>query len=46
MTVTEGYPITLTCKAKGHPTPIIEWKREDGRPIRAQGNGIQFLLSF
>ena len=38
--VTEGYPITLTCRARGHPTPVIEWKREDGRPVRAQGSGI------
>lgn len=42
ITVTEGYPITLTCRARGHPTPVIEWKREDGRPIRAHGNGKKF----
>ena len=25
--------------AEGRPLPKIEWKREDGQPIRAQQNG-------
>ena len=33
MTVREGNTIHLRCRAEGHPTPTIEWKREDGKPI-------------
>ena len=34
MAVKEGHSIFLYCTAEGHPTPKIEWKREDGKPIR------------
>ena len=26
----EGDDAGLTCRAHGHPTPLIQWKREDG----------------
>ncbi|XP_076308457.1 protein amalgam-like [Tachypleus tridentatus] len=32
---TEGSNVTLTCVAKGYPTPNITWRREDGQPIVA-----------
>jgi len=31
--VTEGSNSSLRCTAAGHPTPLITWRREDGRPI-------------
>ncbi|XP_066940800.1 lachesin-like [Macrobrachium rosenbergii] len=33
LTVREGQDVTLTCRAKGHPTPTIVWRREDNRDI-------------
>nr|CAI5843763.1 unnamed protein product [Callosobruchus analis] len=33
MSVSEGENTTLICKAAGHPTPRITWRREDGQPI-------------
>lgn len=35
--VTEGTNTTLTCKAGGHPTPEITWRREDGQAILVDG---------
>ncbi|UYV78495.1 LSAMP [Cordylochernes scorpioides] len=35
--VREGSNVTLSCRAKGVPSPVITWKREDGQPI-AFGN--------
>ncbi|XP_023330700.1 neurotrimin [Eurytemora carolleeae] len=32
--VSEGDNIVLACKATGHPTPQIRWRREDGKHIR------------
>ncbi|XP_015787102.1 limbic system-associated membrane protein isoform X2 [Tetranychus urticae] len=32
-TVRENSNLTLTCRASGNPSPTIEWRREDGRPI-------------
>ena len=40
--VKEGASTVLTCKAEGHPTPMITWKREDGKPIRGKLNGMCF----
>ncbi|XP_044749436.1 lachesin-like isoform X2 [Coccinella septempunctata] len=31
--VAEGGMVRLTCKAKGHPTPEVQWRREDGKDI-------------
>ncbi|KAF5306581.1 hypothetical protein FQR65_LT07308 [Abscondita terminalis] len=33
LSVLEGENTTLWCKAIGHPTPRIAWRREDGHPI-------------
>lgn len=33
LSVSEGENATLWCKATGHPTPRIAWKREDGQSI-------------
>ncbi|XP_022248698.1 lachesin-like isoform X1 [Limulus polyphemus] len=33
--VREGFNITLSCRAKGYPTPTVTWRREDGQPISA-----------
>ncbi|XP_076336551.1 lachesin-like isoform X2 [Tachypleus tridentatus] len=33
--VREGFNITLSCRAKGYPTPTVTWRREDGQPIAA-----------
>ncbi|XP_069960623.1 neurotrimin-like [Cherax quadricarinatus] len=33
LTVREGQDVTLTCRAKGHPQPIIVWRREDNQDI-------------
>lgn len=31
--VSEGGTVKLTCKAKGHPVPHIQWRKEDGGDI-------------
>ncbi|XP_045478860.1 lachesin-like isoform X2 [Harmonia axyridis] len=31
--VAEGGMVRLTCKAKGHPIPDVQWRREDGKDI-------------
>ncbi|XP_076365758.1 lachesin-like [Tachypleus tridentatus] len=33
MITKEGSNVTLTCVAKGYPTPNITWRREDSQPI-------------
>ena len=33
----EGENVTLVCRAKGHPTPRITWRREDGEDIVVVG---------
>ena len=33
MMVTEGTTVKLDCKARGYPTPKIEWRREDNKNI-------------
>ncbi|KAK4298258.1 hypothetical protein Pmani_029380 [Petrolisthes manimaculis] len=33
ITVREGQDVTLICRAKGHPHPVIVWRREDNQPI-------------
>ena len=32
--VSEGESVVLACKAAGHPSPQIRWRREDGHSIR------------
>ena len=32
----EGSNVTLACRARGYPTPQIQWKREDKREIPMQ----------
>lgn len=31
--VPEGGTVKLTCRAKGHPIPHVQWRREDGKDI-------------
>lgn len=31
--VSEGGTVKLVCKAKGHPEPHIQWRKEDGSDI-------------
>lgn len=33
VTVHEGENATLTCRAKGHPTPRVSWRRESSEQI-------------
>ena len=33
-TVAEGQDVIMSCKAEGHPTPSVQWRREDGAKIR------------
>ena len=40
MMVKEGESVELNCRAEGHPTPTIAWKREDGKTIRGHQNGM------
>ncbi|XP_022245550.1 protein amalgam-like [Limulus polyphemus] len=41
----EGSNVTLTCVAKGYPTPNITWRREDGKPIITSVNATEQLES-
>lgn len=34
--VSEGSNVTLKCRARGHPPPHIQWKREDRKEIPLQ----------
>ncbi|KAK5638410.1 hypothetical protein RI129_012705 [Pyrocoelia pectoralis] len=36
VTVSEGENVTLACKASGHPSPRILWRREDGDHLHLQ----------
>ncbi|ODM99312.1 Lachesin [Orchesella cincta] len=42
----EGSTVKLTCKARGHPTPSIKWRREDGHNItlKTQGSKTQVTV--
>ncbi|KAK2583266.1 hypothetical protein KPH14_009276 [Odynerus spinipes] len=40
MVVREATNVTLTCKAKGYPTPFILWRRADGKPINYNGASV------
>ncbi|KAL7642221.1 UNVERIFIED_CONTAM: hypothetical protein RMT77_006782 [Armadillidium vulgare] len=42
--VQEGHDVSLRCKAKGSPRPLISWKREDGGRIHL-GKGINLKVS-
>lgn len=37
VTVSEASNASLSCRARGHPTPTITWRREDGQPILLNG---------
>ena len=37
LVVREGENLTLSCNATGHPTPHIDWRREDGEDIMLSG---------
>ncbi|XP_049817782.1 lachesin-like, partial [Aethina tumida] len=40
--VPEGGRVQLTCRAKGHPAPHVQWRREDGQEITVkEANGIK-----
>ncbi|EAT35448.1 AAEL012384-PA [Aedes aegypti] len=41
MTVREGGNVTFFCKATGHPTPKVTWRRDDGSPLYQQRNGTE-----
>lgn len=36
--VPEGGTVRLTCRAKGHPLPHVQWRREDGQDIVVRDN--------
>lgn len=36
--VDEHSNVTIQCRASGHPKPTISWRREDGLPIKLNGN--------
>lgn len=38
--VQEGEDATLVCKATGHPTPRVTWRREDGEHILMKKSGV------
>lgn len=40
VTVKEGANATLSCRASGHPSPQITWRRENNEPILLNGNVI------
>lgn len=42
--VKEGQDVTLECRARGSPKPIISWKREDGGKIDVN-NGINLKVT-
>ncbi|CAL4066807.1 unnamed protein product, partial [Meganyctiphanes norvegica] len=42
--VQEGHDVTLRCRARGSPKPIISWKREDGGKIHLS-NGINLKVT-
>lgn len=35
--IAEHTNVSIQCKASGHPKPSISWRREDGSPIRLNG---------
>ncbi|XP_063702653.1 neurotrimin-like [Culicoides brevitarsis] len=39
--VEEGQNVTLTCAATGSPEPIINWRREGGKPLFKGNNGME-----
>ncbi|ROT77205.1 putative neurotrimin isoform X2 [Penaeus vannamei] len=44
VTVKEGHDVTLVCRARGSPKPVISWKREDGGRIDLN-NGINLRVT-
>lgn len=38
-TVEEGNSVTLTCKARGYPPPVVSWKREGNLKIVLRDQG-------
>ncbi|XP_023174444.1 lachesin [Drosophila hydei] len=44
--VPEGSSVRLTCRARGYPEPIVNWRREDGSEIVLKDNaGTKTLVS-
>nr|XP_053639383.1 lachesin-like [Cherax quadricarinatus] len=42
LTVREGEDVTLICRARGHPTPHVVWRREDAQDIILdEGNSVK-----
>jgi hypothetical protein len=44
--VREGSDLSLTCQARGSPTPSVKWRREDGRKISTNKSFSSEYFSF
>ena len=44
-TVREGGNITLECKTRGHPVPVVKWRREDNEKIYLNGEQVYMQAS-
>lgn len=41
LTVREGGNATFFCRATGHPSPKVTWRRDDGSPLYLKRNGTE-----